>query len=67
MTQPIPEGWTAFVYVLKGDGDFGGDGNWTSGDAHHTLVLGKGDHVEAKNTVGEHLVGSVSGISGYGR
>ena len=51
MTQPVPEGWTAFAYVLKGKGEFGGDGSWTGSDAHHTLVFGKGDHVEAKNTV----------------
>lgn len=51
MTQPIPEGWTAFTYVLKGDGEFGGEGNWTGSDAHQTLVFGKGNHVEAKNTV----------------
>lgn len=51
MTQPVPEGWNGFIYILKGKGEFGGEGNWTSSDAHHTLVMGKGDHVEAKNTV----------------
>ena len=28
----------------------GGNGSWTESDAHHTLVFGPGDHVEAKNT-----------------
>ena len=27
--------------------------HWTESNAHHTLVLGPGDHVEAKNTVHE--------------
>ena len=29
----------------------GGDDAWTESDAHHTLVLGPGDHVEIINTV----------------
>lgn len=55
MTQPVPEAWNGFIYVIRGEGRFGGDGNWTSSDAHHTLVLGKGDHVEATNTVGAYF------------
>jgi len=54
MTQPIPEDWNGFIYTIKGEGRFGGDGNWTESTAHHTLVLGKGDHVEATNTVCVH-------------
>ena len=51
MTQPVAEGWNGFIYVLKGVGEFGGSDSWTESDAHHTLVLGPGDHVQAKNTV----------------
>ena len=51
MTQPVPEGWNGFVYVLSGEGKFGGGDSWTDSDAHHTLVLSQGDHVQAKNTV----------------
>ena len=51
MTQPVTDGWNGFIYVLKGQGQFGGGDSWTDSDAHHTLVLGPGDHVQAKNTV----------------
>ena len=51
MTQSITEGWTSFIYTISGHGDFGGEDNWTTSEAHHTLVLGLGDHVQAKNTV----------------
>ena len=45
-------GWNGFIYVLSGRGEFGGGGDdWTQSEAHYTLVLGPGDHVEAKNTV----------------
>ena len=39
------------MYVLSGSGEFGGEGNWTESKAHHTLVLGPGSLVEARNTV----------------
>ena len=51
MNQPITEGWTAFMYTINGRGKFGGGEKWTESDAHHTLVLGDGDHVQAKNVV----------------
>lgn len=51
MTQMVTEGWNGFIYVLKGVGKFGGEDSWTESDAHHTLVLGPGDHVQATNTV----------------
>ena len=57
MTQPVTEGWNGFIYVLKGVGKFGGGESWTESDAHHTLVLGPGDHVQAENTVSlDHCV-----------
>lgn len=55
MTQPVTEGWNGFLYVLSGSGEFGGGGNWTESEAHHTLVLGPGRHVEARNTGTEEL------------
>ena len=36
-TQPIPEGWNAFVYTLSGQGEFGS--KKTQADAHHALIL----------------------------
>lgn len=47
----IAPGWNGFIYVLNGTGLFGGPDKWTESDAHHTLVLGPGDHVEVKNEV----------------
>ncbi len=53
MSQPVTEGWNGFIYVLKGAGKFGGGESWTESDAHHTLVLGPGDHIQATNTVSQ--------------
>ena len=39
------------MYVLKGQGLFGGPDKWLESGPHHTLVLGPGDHVEIKNEV----------------
>ena len=50
MTQPIEEGWTAFIYTISGRGSFGGE-DWTDSEAHYILLLGSGDHVKAKNVV----------------
>lgn len=43
--QPIPESWNAFVYVLEGEGIFGN----SRSSAHHILLLGPGDGLEAWN------------------
>ena len=51
MSQPVTESWNGFIYVLRGVGKFGGGESWTESDAHHTLVLGPGDHIQAANTV----------------
>lgn len=48
-SQPVPEGWNGFVYVLKGRGKFGGPEQWTESTRHHTLVFGPGDHIQIKN------------------
>ena len=38
--------WLLLITVIVG-----GESSWTESDAHHTLVLGPGDHVVARNTV----------------
>ncbi|XP_062077533.1 pirin-like protein [Humulus lupulus] len=54
LQQPIPVSWNSFVYVLEGEGIFGGgDGGGASKlssvTAHHLLLLGSGDGLEAWN------------------
>ena len=49
--QPVCRNWTAFIYILSGEGKFGPAENATTSNAHHTLVLGDGDHVEFENIV----------------
>jgi len=48
LQQPVPTSWNAFVYVLEGEGIFG---NLKSSpvSAHHLLLLGTGDGLEAWN------------------
>ena len=48
-------GWNGFVYVLRGQGKFGGPEQWTESTAHHILVLGPGDHIQIKNEVSSPL------------
>lgn len=55
LSQPVADGWNGFLYLLKGKGLFGGPEEWTESDAHHTLVLGQGNHVEVKNEEDEQL------------
>ncbi|KAL3821091.1 hypothetical protein ACJIZ3_006996 [Penstemon smallii] len=46
--QPIPESWNAFVYILEGEGIFGNSRS-SPVSAHHIVLLGSGDGLEAKN------------------
>ncbi|KAF2303796.1 hypothetical protein GH714_023466 [Hevea brasiliensis] len=46
--QPIPLAWNAFVYVLEGEGIFGNSKSLPV-SAHHLLLLGNGDGLEAWN------------------
>ncbi|OWM67662.1 hypothetical protein CDL15_Pgr024747 [Punica granatum] len=46
--QPIPEDWTAFLYVIEGEGLFGTLNSPPAG-AHNVLVLGKGDGLSVWN------------------
>ncbi|XP_022086814.1 pirin-like [Acanthaster planci] len=53
LDQPIPQGWTAFVYVLSGKAFFGTGEKQRQGEPHHTLVLSDGDHVHVENKASE--------------
>lgn len=47
-TQPIPDGWNAFIYVIHGQGEFGAQK--TIADAHYVLTLsGNGHGVSFRN------------------
>nr|GLL29388.1 pirin-like protein [Ipomoea trifida] len=46
--QPIPESWNAFVYIIEGEGVFGGL-NSPPVLAHHCLVLGGGEGLSVWN------------------
>lgn len=48
LQQPIPKPWNAFVYVLEGEGIFGGPKS-SPVSAHNLLLLGHGDGLEAWN------------------
>jgi quercetin 2,3-dioxygenase len=47
--QPVPKGWNAFIFIIKGEGVFGQNSKRKSSE-HHTLVLDDGDFVEFANT-----------------
>lgn len=60
VTQLIPQGWNAFVYIMQGSAKFGGDSEKVQ-PAHSTLVLSTGsneDHVAISTpaTEGAHFV-----------
>ncbi|KAG8519749.1 Pirin, partial [Galemys pyrenaicus] len=44
--QPIPKGWTSFVYTISGDVYIGPDDAQKKIEPHHTAVLGDGDSVQ---------------------
>mmetsp|Transcript_23008 Transcript_23008/g.58342 ORF Transcript_23008/g.58342 Transcript_23008/m.58342 type:complete len:330 (-) Transcript_23008:139-1128(-) len=46
LEQPVPEGWNAFMYTLRGDVRVGGKRHHAS--AHHTLVLGGNGNVRVE-------------------
>ncbi|XP_048235694.1 pirin-like protein [Ricinus communis] len=48
LEQPIPINWNSFVYVLEGEGIFGNVKSLPT-SAHHLLLLGNGDGLEAWN------------------
>ncbi|CAA0815365.1 Pirin-like protein [Striga hermonthica] len=52
--QPILSSWNAFVYVLEGEGKFGSSRS-SPVSAHHILLLGPGDGLEAWNKSSKSL------------
>ncbi|GER32421.1 pirin-like protein, partial [Striga asiatica] len=52
--QPILSSWNAFVYVLEGEGKFGNSRS-SPVSAHHILLLGPGDGLEAWNKSSKSL------------
>ena len=54
-SQPIPKDWNAFIFVLKGTGVFGEGNNAIESEAHHTLVLDKGESILFKNDKDQQL------------
>ncbi|OMO83665.1 hypothetical protein CCACVL1_11297 [Corchorus capsularis] len=54
LQQPIPDSWNAFVYVLEGEGIFGRSKS-SPVNAHHLLLLGSGDGLEAWNKSSKSL------------
>ncbi|XP_006892455.1 PREDICTED: pirin [Elephantulus edwardii] len=48
-SQPIPKGWTSFIYTIAGNVYIGPDDAQQKIEPHHTAVLGKGDSVQVEN------------------
>ncbi|XP_021356648.1 pirin-like [Mizuhopecten yessoensis] len=56
LAQPIPKGFTSFLYILQGTGHFGDSAHQKEVDTHTTAVLSKeGDQLEAYNKGKEML------------
>ncbi|XP_061669849.1 pirin isoform X2 [Syngnathoides biaculeatus] len=47
--QPVPSGWTTFIYTLSGTIHVGPDEDQQKVEPHHTAVLGDGDCVQFEN------------------
>ncbi|XP_032245420.1 pirin isoform X2 [Phoca vitulina] len=47
--QPIPKGWTSFIYTISGNVCIGPDDAQQKIEPHHTAVLGEGDSVQVEN------------------
>ncbi|XP_054979092.1 pirin isoform X2 [Sorex araneus] len=48
-SQPIPQGWTSFIYTLSGNVHIGPDQAQQKIEPHHTAVLGEGSTVQVEN------------------
>ncbi|XP_022418425.1 pirin isoform X1 [Delphinapterus leucas] len=48
-SQPIPKGWTSFIYTISGNVYIGPDDTQQKIEPHHTAVLGEGDSVQVEN------------------
>ncbi|KAL1021767.1 hypothetical protein UPYG_G00017710 [Umbra pygmaea] len=47
--QPVPSGWTTFIYTLAGSVHIGPDDEQQEVTPHHTVVFGDGDGVKVEN------------------
>ncbi|XP_062274370.1 pirin [Scomber scombrus] len=47
--QPVPSGWTTFIYTLTGSIHVGPDWEQQKVEPHHTVVFGDGDCVKVEN------------------
>uniref|UniRef100_A0A8D3DNL6 Pirin n=1 Tax=Scophthalmus maximus TaxID=52904 RepID=A0A8D3DNL6_SCOMX len=47
--QPVPSGWTTFIYTLSGSIHVGPDQEQQAVEPHHTVVFGDGDCVKVEN------------------
>ncbi|XP_031584735.1 pirin isoform X1 [Oreochromis aureus] len=47
--QPVPQGWTTFIYTLSGSTHVGPDEEQQQVEPHHTVVFGDGDCVKFEN------------------
>ncbi|XP_034612351.1 pirin isoform X3 [Trachemys scripta elegans] len=47
--QPVPKGWTSFIYMLSGNLYVGSDDAQQKIEPHHTAVLDDGDCVQLEN------------------
>ncbi|XP_032736158.1 LOW QUALITY PROTEIN: pirin [Lontra canadensis] len=47
--QPIPKGWTNFIYTISGNVHIGPEDAQQKIAPHHTAVLGEGDNVQVEN------------------
>uniref|UniRef100_A0A671FEE6 Pirin n=1 Tax=Rhinolophus ferrumequinum TaxID=59479 RepID=A0A671FEE6_RHIFE len=48
-SQPVPKGWTSFIYTISGNVYIGPDDAQQKIEPHHTAVLGEGDSVQVEN------------------
>ncbi|XP_067287469.1 pirin [Pseudorasbora parva] len=51
--QPVPKGWTAFIYTLAGSLCTGPDDDLRTIEPHHTVVLEDGECVRVENKAAE--------------
>ncbi|KAK0704805.1 RmlC-like cupin domain-containing protein [Lasiosphaeris hirsuta] len=65
ITQPLPEGWNAFGYMLEGSATFGEKGNQTVVEQYHNVVFEpKGEVVHAEVDAGAERSGRFVLIAG---
>lgn len=48
-TQPVPKGWTAFIYTLAGSLCTGPDDDVRTIEPHHTVVFDDGEYISVEN------------------